>query len=312
MSPEEKPGLISPRLMIAISVLASSSAAILIRFAQQEASSLAVAAWRLGVGTLIMAPFAFANHRDTLRRMTRKEWLLALLSGLFLALHFAAWVTSLEYTTVASSVVLVTLSPLIVALISTFVLKEPVGKYAWLGMAIALAGSAMVAFGDQWAGGAAADTVRYAQRMLGNLLALAGAVFVAGYLLLGRKLRASVPLPPYALTVFGTAAMVLAAAALFSGQKMAGFSPDIYLWFVLLGLVPQTIGHAGFNWALKYVPASFVSIALLGEPVGSSIFAALLLREPPTLYEVGGGVLILIGIYLASRLGRKSPPAKTS
>ena len=300
---------ISPGVMMAISVLAASCGAIFVRYAQQEAPSLVIAAWRLGIGTLIMAPFALINHRNALRTMTYQQWRFVVLSGIFLAGHFACWITSLKYTTVASSVVLVSMSPLLVALISTFLLKEPLSKSAWAGLGIAVAGSVLVAFGDQLAPGSNNTSVNLStsqndSRMWGNILALGGAVFMAGYLTIGRKLRASLPLPPYAFTVFGSAALVLLAAALLSHEKMTGYLPVTYLWFLLLGLIPQTLGHAGFNWALKYLPASIVSIALLGEPIGSSIFAMILLGELPAPYEIAGGVLILTGIYLAASQGR--------
>ncbi len=293
-----------PEIVITISVLAVSTGALFIRFAQQEASSLVVAAYRLGIGTLVLTPFALTQYRKTLCSLTRQQWRLALLSGFFLALHFGFWVTSLEYTTVASSVVLVCLSPLMVAILSTLLLHEPLSKGTWVGMAVALAGSVFVAFNQSF--GEPATLTHVENNLLGNILALAGAVFIAGNLIIGRKLRSSLPLVPYAFVVFGSAAVLLTTAALLSGEKMGGFPPITYLWFFALGLIPQTVGHAGFNWALGYLPASFVSIALLGEPVGSSLFALFLLNEIPSAFEIIGGVMILCGIYLASRRKGKS------
>ncbi len=294
-----------PGLMMVISVLASSSGAIFVRYAQGEAPSLVIAAWRLGLGTLIMAPFALGGHRKLLEQMTRRQLELILLSGFFLAGHFACWITSLNYTTVASSAVLVSMSPLLVALISTFILKEPLPGVAWVGLVIAIAGSGLVAFGEGMISAGNSTLVdapsHFSEtRLLGNLLALGGAVFIAGYLSIGRKLRASIPLPPYAFTVFGTAALILLAAALLNHESLTGYSSSVYLWFLLLGLIPQTLGHAGFNWALKYLPASVVSISLLGEPIGSTILALILLGETPAPFEIMGGVLILAGIYLAA------------
>ena len=302
----EKKQIIPPELMMAISVLAASTGAIFIRYAQEEASSLVVAAYRLGIGTLVQMPFALLRYRSVLRRLTRREWLLAIASGIFLALHFASWITSLEHTSVASSVVLVSVSPLFVALLSTFLLREPLTRLAWVGLAISLTGSAIVAFSDRFgallnAGQPNAAAVYGGTVLWGNLLALAGGVFVAGYLVIGRRLRSTLPLAPYAFIVFGTAAVTLLAAALASGEAVTGFQPVTYLWFVALGLIPQTVGHAGFNWALRYLPASFVSISLLGEPIGSSLLALLLLKEVPALPEVFGGAMILCGIYLATR-----------
>jgi drug/metabolite transporter (DMT)-like permease len=293
-----------PEWMMVLSVLAASTGAIFIRFAQREAPSLVIAAYRLGIGTLVLAPIALLRYRHILRRFQRQEWLLAILSGVFLALHFASWITSLEYTTVASSVVLVSMSPLLVALLSTFLLREPLRKAAWIGLVIAILGSVLIAFSQSSASDTAGQGAFGKARLLGNALAFAGAVFVAVYLIIGRKLRAKLPMVPYAFIVFGTAALVLLAAALFSGQRMSGYPPSTYLWFLLLGLVPQILGHAGFNWALRYLPASFVSISLLGEPIGSGFLALFLLNEVPSLLELFGGGMILTGIYLASQRNR--------
>ncbi len=290
---------ILPEVIITISVLAVSTGALFIRFAQREASSLVVAAYRLGLGTLFLTPFALFRYRQTLRSLSRGQWRLALLSGLFLALHFGFWITSLEYTTVASSVVLVCMSPLLVAILSTLLLHEPLTRQAWIGLAVALAGSAVVAFSQSLS--TPAGQLFAGSSLLGNLMAFAGAIFIAGYLVIGRKLRAGLPLVPYAFVVFGTAAVLLTTAALLNGEKMGGFPPITYVWFLALGLIPQILGHAGFNWALGYLPASFVSIALLGEPIGSSLFALFLLKEIPSAYEIIGGVMILSGIYLSSR-----------
>jgi drug/metabolite transporter (DMT)-like permease len=302
----------SPELVMSLSVLAVSTGAIFIRLAQEEAPSLVIAAYRLGLASLFLAPFALSRSRGEIQRLTRQQWLLALLSGVFLALHFASWITSLEYTTVTSSVVLVSMSPLIVALLSTFLLHEPLSAMTWVGLPLALLGSFIVAFSDQLsigAGGVAVAPLTQSfqqSALLGNVLAFLGAVFVAGYLILGRKLRASLSILTYAFIVFGSAAVILLIMALTAGESLVGYSGTTYLWFLCLGLIPQIFGHASFNWALRYLPASFVSIALLGEPVGASLLAYVLLKETPSLLEVGGGVLILLGIYLASRRRTKS------
>lgn len=295
-------------MMMLVSVLAASTGALLIRLAQQEAPSLVVAAYRLGLGTLFLAPFALTKYRGEIKQLRRKDWMLSVLSGLLLALHFGSWISSLEYTSVASSVVLVSMSPLIVAVLSTLILREPLSRLAWIGLAVALVGSVVVAFSDQ-IGIGELDLARLltsggGKSMLGNVLALAGAVFVSGYLIIGRNLRARLPFIPYTFLVFGTAALVLVLGAFAAGQEFGGYQPMTYLWFAALGLIPQILGHAGFNWALKYLPASFVAIALLGEPIGASLLALLILKEIPTITEVIGGIMILFGIYLAARRKR--------
>jgi drug/metabolite transporter (DMT)-like permease len=243
--------------------------------------------------------------------LTRREWILALLSGVFLALHFAVWITSLQYTSVASSVVLVTTTPLWVALFSPLVLRERLGAAAFAGLALALTGGAVVGLSDacSWQAGTVycppLRTFFGGTAFLGDFLALAGAWMAAGYMLVGRKLRAKMDLIPYIFVVYGMSAVVLIVIMLGMGESPFGFSPQAYLWFTLLALVPQLLGHSIFNWSLKYIPASLVSVTLLGEPVGSTVLAYFILQEQPGWVKIGGGALILAGIWLAARTGGK-------
>jgi len=293
-------------------ISASSTAAIFIRFAQHEgAPSIIIAAARLTIASLILAPFALTRYRPDLRRLSRHEWILALLSGLFLALHFATWITSLEFTTVASSVVLVSTTPMWVAILSPLVLRERLGAVAVVGLILAMTGGVVVGLSDAcaWQGGALVcpplRTFIGGTAFLGDLLALAGAWMAAGYMLVGRKLRAKMALVPYIFVVYSMAAIVLMVIMLGMGAGPFGLPPLAYLWFALLALVPQLFGHSIFNWALKYLPASFVSITLLGEPVGSTVLAWFIFQEQPGWVKIGGAVLILAGIWLAARAGKK-------
>ncbi len=290
-------------------ISAASTAAIFIRFAQNEgAPSIVIAAARLTIASLILAPLALTRYRSDLGRLNQREWILALLSGLFLALHFATWITSLEYTTVASSVVLVTTTPLWVALFAPLVLRERVGTAALVGLFLALAGGIIVGLSDTCSlqtGSLTCPPLRTfigGTAFLGDLLALFGAWMAAGYMLVGRKLRAKMELIPYIFIVYGVAALVLMVVMLGLGKSPLQLPPMAYLWFLLLALVPQLFGHSIFNWALKYLPASFVSVTLLGEPVGSTILAYLIFRETPGWVKIGGAVLILAGIWLAARI----------
>lgn len=297
---------IPPTLAIVFGILAVSTASIFIRYAQQEAPSLVIAAWRLTVATLVLLPVAWLRKRAELRSLTRVELRLALLSGAFLALHFATWITSLEYTTVASSAVLVATVPLWVALASPFVLKEPVGRMVLIGMLMALVGGAIVGVSDSCAMQGSklvcptlGEFVQ-GEAFLGDLLALVGAMAGAAYLLIGRKLRARVSLISYVFVVYGMAAICLVLIMFAAGYSPFGYSPSTYLWLILLALVPQLLGHSTFNWALGYLSAAFVSITLLGEPIGSTVLAYFLLEEMPSSMKIIGGVLILAGIYVAS------------
>ena len=299
-----------------IGILAVSTAAIFIRFAQEEVPSLVIAAGRLVLSTLVMLPFAIAAWRRTPTIFTRKTILFLILSGTFLGLHFATWITSLEYTSVASSVVLVTTAPLWVALFSPLVLKEQLTKQVIIGLGVALCGGIIVGISSNCTttGGSLAcsglQELLGGENSFGNLLAFAGALLSAGYLMAGRKVRSTVALPVYTVIVYGIAALILVVMVVIKGDRVTGYSPVSYLWILALALIPQSIGHTAFNWALKYLPAAYVSIALLGEPVGTVILAALFLRETPTLLELLGGLLILMGIAVATQKisNKKKPP----
>jgi drug/metabolite transporter (DMT)-like permease len=288
-------------------ILAVSTASIFIEFAQNAgAASIVIAAFRLTLATLVLAPLALTRYSSQLRQLRKTEWLLALLSGLFLALHFSVWVTSLQYTSVASSVVLVSTTPLWVALLSPLVLHERVGKAAAIGLVLALLGGALVSLSDacSWQAGSSSGGFFAGNALLGDFLALAGAWMAAGYMLVGRKLRARMDLVPYIFVVYAMAAILLVAFMAGLRESPLGLSPITYLWLVMLAVVPQLLGHSIFNWSLKYIPASIVSITLLGEPVGSTILAYFLLQQQPGWSKIGGAVLILLGIWLAASSGK--------
>lgn len=281
---------IRPYLGLATGIVAVSFASIFIRLA--EAPSLVIAASRLTIASLILAPAALIRGKEELRALTKGDLQLALLSGLFLGLHFASWISSLEYTSVASSVVFVSTSPLFVGLASRFLLKERVSRQMFVGIAISVVGGMIIGYGDFGLG---------ARELLGDLLAIAGAVAVSGYWLVGRRLRRQLSLLPYIFLVYATAAAFMIVLCLATGHSFSGYPRQTYLMFFLLAVVPQIIGHSSFNWALKYLPATFVVVSTLGEPVGSTILAHFILHEVPTLAKIGGGVLILAGIYISSR-----------
>jgi drug/metabolite transporter (DMT)-like permease len=309
---------IPPLLAISFSILAVSTASIFIRFAQVDAPSLVIAAWRLSLAAIILLPLILFRHRNDLAGLTRWEIKLALLSGIFLALHFATWITSLGYTTVASSVVLVSTTPLWVAILSPITVKEPLTRLILTGMGMALIGGLVVGLSDSctWLGTSLAcpslgDFIRE-KAFLGDLLAITGAIMGASYIIIGRQLRSTMSLVSYIFVVYGMAAAVLIVIMLGAGNKPFGYQPLTYLWFLLLALIPQLIGHSTFNWSLRYLTAAYVSITLLGEPIGSTILAYFFLRETPTILKIFGAILILIGIYIASLSEVKSAPIRSN
>ena len=285
----EKPP-VSPWIVLSIGVFDISTGAIFTRMA--SAPPLVISAYRVGLATLFLSPFTIRRAVAELSSLGRRDVLCGAASGLFLALHFAAWISSLFYTSVASSVVIVNAIPLWTGLFSPFLTGEPFSKALKRGLLIALPGALIISWGDFATGWAA---------LWGDFLALLGSLFAALYILLGRRIRPHVSLGTYVTLSYGVAAAVLWAAVLAAGLPVSGFSGTTWSALFLMALVPQVLGHSSYNWALRWMSGGTVSLCLLGEPVGSSILAALLLGEPLTLVKTVGGGLILAGIVLASR-----------
>jgi drug/metabolite transporter (DMT)-like permease len=304
--------VIEPRIRIVLpfalltAIAAVSTASVFIRFAQVDVPSLVIAALRLTCATLLLAPLALTRHREELKSLTRNEITLGILSGLFLAVHFATWISSLEYTSVASSVVFVSTGPLWVALLSPVLLNERLRRAAIIGLVIAIIGGSLIGLSEActWDRGfhcPALGQVMQGRAMWGNFLALVGAWTVSGYLIIGRKLRIKMSLIPYIFLVYGMSAIALILIMCAAGQSPLGYPPRAYGWIFLLAAFPQLIGHSTYNWVLRYIPATLVAIITLVEPIGSAILACVILHEAPTNGVLLGGLLILVGIYLASR-----------
>jgi drug/metabolite transporter (DMT)-like permease len=283
---------------LGLAVLIVSSAAILIRIAQREGvSSMAIASWRLAFAALALAPLVLTRYRAELQQVPRQDFFLGGVAGVFLALHFASWISSLAYTSVASSTALVTTNPVWIALVSWLVFGERLGKWLMIGIAAAIAGSALIFLSDA----TQATTSSNQNALIGNLLSVAGSMTVCGYLLLGRRLRRSVPLMPYVWVVYSCAAIVLLLTTVLAGLPLTGFSFTGWLCLAGLAIGPQLLGHTIFNWALKHVSATFIAIAILGEPIGSALLAWLIFGETFAFLQMAGFALLMAGIYLASR-----------
>ncbi|MDQ2692708.1 MAG: DMT family transporter, partial [Chloroflexota bacterium] len=236
----------------------------------------------------------------------RGELLLGAFSGEFLAVHFATWISSLEYTSVASSVVFVSTGPLWVALLSPMLLSEQLTRLAVIGLLIAILGGIVIGLSDActWDGGlrcSELDRVMQGRAMWGNFLALIGAWTVSGYLIIGRKLRARMSLIPYIFLVYGMSALALLIFMLAAGYSPLGYPTRAYGWIFLMAVFPQLIGHSTYNWVLRYIPATLVAMITLAEPISSAILAYFILSETPSTGVLAGGLLILFGIYLVSR-----------
>ena len=287
---------------MAIAVVAMSWAAPLIRLS--AAPPLAIAAWRLTFATLLLTP-ALARSRARIEwaKLGGPERRIAIAAGIFLALHFASWITSLRLTSVAASAVLVSLSPVFAWVFSRIFLGERPARRQAVGIVLAIVGAAVIALGD----------VSHAARgaLTGDLLALAGAAFGGAYFVIGRRLRADLGLVAYVTPVYGVAAAVLLVWAAGLNQAFQPYPARDWVIFAALAAGPMLVGHGGLNYALRYLPAYTVNVAALGEPVGATLLAWLLpaIAEPPGIGAVAGGVLALGGIALAlAGAGRKPKP----
>ena len=297
----QKPAKIRLFFVLLCGIAAVSTASILIRYAQADGvPSLVIAAYRLTLATLMLTPIVLRRHRPTLRQLAHRDWLWALLSGLFLALHFATWISSLDYTTITSSVVLVSTGPIWVALASWLIFRERLTRPIVLGLLIAVAGGILVGLSDS------AGLGLSGLQVWGDFLALAGAWFVAGYLLIGRQLRDRMPLLVYIYIVYGTAAVWLSVLAALAGASFTHqpngelFPLSAWACLLLLALLPQLVGHSSYNYALRFLPPTYVAIVPLAEPIGSSLLAFVLLAEAPPPLTLLGAIVILIGIGCAS------------
>lgn len=285
-----------PFVVLGIGLTAISFGAVLARLAQAEGvSSLAVATWRLGLAAIIVTPIALMQSRQDLARLSRRQMLMALAAGFFLALHFATWISSLEYTSVASSTALVTTNPLWIGIASFVLFREKPGLMMVGGIALSLAGSLFIFWSDSQSIGVGSDP------MLGNMLALAGSWCFSAYLLIGRRLRAGLGLSAYIWLAYGAAGLFLFAASGIGGVSL--FAHSSVAWLVLLGMAlgPQLLGHTSYNWSLRYVSATFIAVVTLGEPVGSAILAFVIFGEGFAPLQFVGFSLLLMGIYLAAR-----------
>ena len=281
---------VSPWLVLSAGVLAISTGAVFARMA--DAPPLIIAAYRMGLSAVFLLPFTGPGAAKEARGLVRKDLLTVVTSGFFLALHFATWISSLFYTTVASSVVIVNTIPLWTGLLSPFITGDPFSKGLKRGLLIALPGGAIIGWGDFALGG---------QALWGDFLALMGSFFAALYILLGRRVRPRMSLTGYITVNYGTAALVLWVIAAAAGLSPAGYSSSTWLAFLLMALMPQLLGHSSYNWALRWLTGGTVALCLLGEPIGSALLAAVFLGEPVTLFKAAGGALILAGIVLAAK-----------
>ena len=282
---------VPPSLAVILGVTAVSFAAIFIRLCQ--APPLAVAFYRMALAAAVLLPLMAVRRGWTqLTGLSRPMLRQALLAGLFLGLHMATWISSLYYTSVASSMILVSTQSIFAVLLSHFAIKERVSRVVLAAVTIALLGSVIIGGGDLQVGRRA---------LIGDGLALVGGFLAAAYMVTGRTVRRELLLLPYVFLVYSSAAVLLGIGCLVSGTQMWGYPGGTFLWLALLALVPTHLGHTMFNWALRYIPAYVISISLLGEPIGSTTLAYFIFKETPPALTFVGGALVLAGVYLVIR-----------
>lgn len=279
---------IAPYVGLAVSICAISTGAILVRVS--SAPSAVAAMYRVLFTTVPLLPVALLRYRQQFRAMDRRDLLFACLSGLALAVHFASWFESLSWTSVAASVTLVQSQPVFVALGAWALLSERVTRRVTIGILIAVAGIVTMSLGDLFGG------VVGANPLLGNSLAVLGAGMAAGYVLAGRSLRQRLALIPYVVIVYSVCTVGLLALVLAQGHSLTGYGSQEWLVFVGLAVGPGLLGHTVINWALAHLESSVVSVSLLGEPIGATVLAALVLAETPSLLTILGGTVVLAGI----------------
>src|SRR5215831_4725845 len=289
-------------LVLLLALVGISFAGPLVRLS--HAHPLTIAIWRLGFALVfILGALVVTGTWRQFRRLDRRGLALAVAAGVMLAFHFWSWNASIGMTTVAASVVLVNVQPALVALLSGAVLAEPPTSGQWIGIVTAMFGAFVVALPDLLATAGAMT----GQALTGDLLALVGAAAAAGYVIAGRRLRSVLDIWPYVSIVYGVCFVVLLIFARAVHAPILGQPRREMGIFLALAIGPMLFGHTGLNWALKYIPAYVVNLTLLGEPVGATFLAALLpgIREIPRVATVVGGLLVLVGIFVAARSTRQ-------
>lgn len=283
----EKPPF-NPYIAIVIGVLSVSTAAVFVKLADAAPASI-IANYRLLFAVLLMTPYVLLKNRHEFAKITKRDWLLASISGLFLAFHFILWFESLNFTSVASSVVLVTLQPIFAFLGTYLFFKERFTVGAVLSMIIAITGSTVISWGDFQISG---------QAFYGDMLALLGAVMVTGYFLVGQNVRKRLSLMTYTFLVYGISSLTLILYNLLTQQPFVGYPPDHWGIFLALAIIPTFFGHTLFNWVLKWVSTSTISMSIVFEPVGASILAYFILNETISWSQWLGGTVVILGLSL--------------
>lgn len=272
-------------LAIVVGVITVSFSAILVKLSSGEPGVIAF--YRMFFSALILLPFFLRGHLKEVKMLKKKDWLITSAAGTLLAFHFILWFESLQYTSVASSTVLVTMQPLFAFAGAYFLFNEKISSRAVIAAIAAISGSVMIGIGDLQVSGMA---------LFGDILALISCAFVTGYLLFGQSVRKHLSLTTYTFIVYSISAIVLFLYALIKGESFGPFESNEWLIFLSLAILPTLFGHSLFNWAIKWVSTTVISMAILFEPVGAAIFAYFILEETLGAAQLTGGMIILLSL----------------
>lgn len=286
---KEKGGKINPYFMLLLGVVASSFSAIFVKGSLNTGTpALIIAFYRLAISSIILIPYTLKYKRSEFIKITKRDIALSLLSGSFLALHFLTWISSFKFTSTFGSLALMSLQPIYVVIASYFIFSEKISFRTMIAGIIAIIGSVIIGIGDIALG---------EESIHGDILALLGGVFLAGYFLCGRALRQRLSIFPYISLVYGSCTLILLIVGLVKGVSFYNYSSFNFLMFFALAVICTIFGHTVFNWALEYIPAVIISVALLGEPIGSGIWAFIIFKESLSQWHLVGGSIIIFGLY---------------
>lgn len=280
-------------LVILTGIVAVSTSSIMIRLS--EAPALTLATYRLGLSALVMLPYFL--YAKGCKKWDKRDFKLFLLTSFFLAFHFIFWISSLRYTSILNSTILVTLNPIFVTFFSFILFRKIPGRGIIWGILLALSGSFILYYQPS----PSLNGQVFPQAMLGNSLALAGGIFASLYLICTSILRKRYNLISFVFPIYGFTFLTLLIFTFLSSTKLTGFTSREYLIFILFALIPQIVGHTSLNWALKFFSPNFIALAILGEPIGATILGLLIFRETPVPLAILGAVLILLAILVSGR-----------
>ncbi|MFB1082460.1 DMT family transporter [Jeotgalibacillus sp. JSM ZJ347] len=272
-------------LAIIVGVITVSFSAILVKLSSGEPGVIAF--YRMLFSAFILLPFFLRGHMKELKTLNKKDWIVTSAAGAFLALHFILWFESLQYTSVASSTVLVTMQPLFAFAGAYFLFNEKISSKAVISAIAAISGSVLIGIGDLQVSGMA---------LIGDIIALISCAFVTAYLLFGQSVRKHLSLTTYTFIVYSISAIVLFIYVLIKGESLGPFQTNDWLIFLSLAVLPTLFGHSLFNWAIKWVSTTVISMAILFEPVGAAIFAYFILGETLGGEQLTGGMIILLSL----------------